>query len=88
MSYDPWKVLSHPHLAEKAMTMVEFQNKLTFVVNSQATKQQVVEAVEKGFNVTVEKINIVRTMKGDKKAYVTLSPKDSAIDIATRLGMV
>ncbi|MBL7160367.1 MAG: 50S ribosomal protein L23 [Candidatus Aenigmarchaeota archaeon] len=87
-AYDPWKTLLHPHLAEKAMTMVELQNKLTFIVNKKATKGEIAEAVEKGFHVEVQKVNVEVTMKGLKKAYVTLGPKHSAADIATRLGMI
>lgn len=87
-TYDPWKVLLYPHLAEKSMNMVEFQNKLTFVVDRHASKRQIAEAVEKGFDVHVQKVNVESTMKGRKKAYITLSKKSSAADIATRLGMI
>lgn len=87
-NYDPWKVLINAHLAEKSMGMVEFQNKLTFIVARNATKNEIAEAVEKGFQVKVKKVNVELTQKGLRKAYVTLSPKHSAADIATRLGMI
>jgi len=87
-TFDPWKTLLYPHLAEKSMNMVEFQNKLTFIVNKGATKGEIAEAVEKGFDVEVKSVNVEVTMKGRKKAYITLMPKHSAADIATRLGMI
>ncbi len=86
--YDPWKVLIYPHLAEKSINMVELENKLVFIVKKNATKSQIKEAVENGFNVKVLSVNVEITMKGQKKAYVKLPPEHSAADIATRLGMI
>ena len=86
--FNPWTVLQYAHLAEKSMNMVEVQNLLTFIVDRKSTKHDIKEAVEKGFNVKVEKVNVEITRKGVKKAYIKLSPKDSAADIATRLGMI
>ena len=86
--YDPWQVLHYPHLAEKSMNMVELENKLIFVVRRNAKKEQVKEAVEKGFGVKVLAVNIMITRKGHKKAYIKLAPGYSAADIATRLGMI
>lgn len=85
---DPWKVLMYPQLAEKSMNMVELENKLVFIVNKNAKKEQIKEAVEKQFNVRVIKINVEITRKGEKKAYVKLHPDDSAADIASRMGML
>lgn len=86
--YNPWNVLEHPHLAEKSMNMVEIENKLVFIVKKNATKKKIKEAVEKGFGVKVEKVNVEITRKGVKKAYVKLHPDYNAADIATRLGMI
>jgi len=87
-AYDPWRVLSHPHLAEKSMGLVEAENKLVFVVKGSANKEKIKEAVERGFNVKVESVNVMRTRKGVKKAYVRLEPEYNASDIATRMGML
>ncbi|UCD07937.1 MAG: 50S ribosomal protein L23 [Candidatus Aenigmatarchaeota archaeon] len=85
---DPWKVLMYPQLAEKSMNMVEIENKLVFIVNKNAKKEQIKEAIEKQFNVRVIKVNVEVTRKGEKKAYVKLHPDDSAADIASRMGML
>lgn len=87
-TYDPWKVLKYPHLAEKSMNMIEFENKLVFIVDFKAKKNEVKEAVEKGFDVKVEDVNIEITRKGLKKAYVKLSSESIASDIASRLGIL
>lgn len=86
--YNPWKILTYPHLAEKSMNMVELENKLIFIVKKQAKKQEIKEAVEKGFAVKVTAVSVEITRKGQKKAYVKLSPEYSAADIASRLGMI
>lgn len=86
--YNPWKVLRFPHLAEKSMNMVEMENKLIFIVDRNATKAQIKEAVEKGFNVKVQKVNMEITTTGQKKAYVRLTSNYMASDIASRLGML
>jgi large subunit ribosomal protein L23 len=85
---DPWKVIVYPHLAEKSMNMVEFENKLTFIVRKSATKEDIKEAVEGLFGVKVVKVQTEVTPKGVKKAYAKLSPETPASEIAARLGMV
>ncbi len=86
--YDPWKVIKHVHMAEKSMNMVERENKLAFIVSMDAEKNDVKKAVERAFQVKVDSVNIENTQKGEKKAYVRLSPEFRAIDIATKLGMI
>ena len=85
---DPWKVLKYPQLAEKSINMVEIENKLVFIVNKKASKEQIKEAIEKQFNVRVIKVNVEVTRKGEKKAFIKLHPDDSAADIASRMGML
>ncbi|MFH0956274.1 MAG: 50S ribosomal protein L23 [Candidatus Aenigmatarchaeota archaeon] len=85
---DPWKVIVHPHLAEKSMNMVEFQNKLTFIVRREADKKEIKEAIENLFGVKVVRVRTVITSAGVKKAYATLSKETPAGEIASRLGMV
>ncbi|MBM3303949.1 MAG: 50S ribosomal protein L23 [Candidatus Aenigmarchaeota archaeon] len=86
--YDPWVVLTYPHLTEKSMNLVERNNVLVFIVNMKATKAQVKEAVEKGFGARVVSVKVEITRKNQKKAYVRLAEGVLASDIATRLGMI
>ncbi len=73
---------------EKALNLVERENTLTFIVDMKATKHTIKRAVEELFNVKVDKVRVVITPKGEKKAYVKLSPKYKASDVATRLGII
>jgi large subunit ribosomal protein L23 len=85
---EPFKKLLHPHMSEKYVSLIERENKIVFIVNRKATKNQVKEAVEKIFDVKVEKINTVIGFKGEKKAFIKLKPEFKAMDVATKLGMV
>jgi len=85
---DPWKILKHPYLTEKSITLVEKENKIVFVVERKATKQQIKEAFEKVFEVKIEKVNTEITLDGMKKAFIKLKPEFKAGDVAVKLGIV
>lgn len=87
-AFDPWAILKFPHLTEKSMNMIERDNKLVFIADRKASKLAIKEAVERGFNVKVSDVNVTITRKGEKKAYVLLTPESNAGEIATRLGMI
>jgi large subunit ribosomal protein L23 len=80
-------VIHYPLMTEKAMNVMDFDNKLQFVVDTDADKPTVREAVETQFDVTVENVNTQVTMDGQKKATVTLGPDDDAQEIASRIGV-
>jgi large subunit ribosomal protein L23 len=86
--FDPWKIIQYPLLTEKAINLVETQNKLVFIVNKKATKKQIAKAVEKIFNVKVKEVKTLIDRKGRKKAYVKIASEYNASEIATRLGML
>ena len=77
--------IEYPLLSEKAVGLIEKENKLVFIVNKNANKDEIKKAVESLYNVKVQKVNTVINIKGMKKAYVKLKPEFKAIDIATKL---
>lgn len=81
-------VLLYPLVTEKAVNMIEAENKVTFVVDDRAGKSEVKKAVEEAYGVKVIKINVVRDMKGRKKAIVKLDKKNKASELATKLGVL
>lgn len=85
---EPSKVLIRPHITEKTLNLMERNNVLTFIVDISATRKQIKEAVERLYGVNVTKVNTLITPRGEKKAYIKLSEEYSAIDIATRLGVI
>ncbi|ELY57561.1 50S ribosomal protein L23 [Natronolimnohabitans innermongolicus] len=80
-------IIEHPLVTEKAMNDMDFENKLQFVVNPDATKPEIRDVVEERFEVSVDDINTQVTMKGKKKAIVKLSEDDDAQEVASRIGV-
>jgi large subunit ribosomal protein L23 len=83
-----YKILIRPVQSEKALSLIDKQNTLTFIVDINATKHDIKRAVEYLFNVKVERVRTLITPKGEKKAYVKLAPEYKASDIATKLGLM
>jgi large subunit ribosomal protein L23 len=81
------KILNYPLATEKAVRLIEAENKITFVVDRRANKAEIKSAIEKEFNAKVVSINTI--IKGGKKiAYAKLSKDTPALDIATKLGLM
>ena len=85
---DPYTIIKNPVTTEKAVRLIESENKLLFVVERRATKKQIKDAVENLFKVKVVQVNTLFTPAGHKRAYVKLSPENPAMDIVTQLGMM
>lgn len=81
-------IIVRPVSTEKSFRLIERENKLIFIVDPKAGKNAVKEAVEKAFKVKVEKVNIIRSITGEKKAVVKLAKEYSAMDLASKLKIV
>ena len=88
MIMDPYKIVKHPISSEKAIRLMELENKLLFAVDRNSTKNEIKKAIEDLFKVRVLKVNTFISNKGQKKAYVKFSAETPAIDIATQLGLM
>ena len=81
-------VILYPLFTEKALMQMEKNNTIIFIVNVKANRKQIKDEVEKLFGVKVVKVNTLIDMRGRKKAYVKLAPEHSALELATRLGIL
>ncbi len=86
--FDPYRIIKYPLSTEKSIRQIEFDNKLTFVVDKKATKPEIEKAVEELFKVKVLKVNTQNSFKGQKRAYVKLSPEHLAPDVSADLGLI
>jgi large subunit ribosomal protein L23 len=84
----PDEIISYPLMTESASLMVEKDNKLIFAVNFKAGKADVKRAVEIMYEVKVDKVNLLITPQGVKKAFVKLKPEYRASDVAIKLGIL
>ncbi len=85
---DPRDVILYPVMTEVASRILEAENKLVFAVSLKASKPDIKRAVEELYEVQVQKVTVMRTAKGDKKAYVKLTPDFKAVDVAIKLGIL
>ena len=82
------EVISYPLMTESASLMVERDNKLIFIVNLKAGKNDIKRAVEELYEVKVSKVNLLITSQGEKKAFVKLTSEFKASDVAIKLGIL
>ncbi len=85
---DPLDVIQYPLISEDAVRLIELENKITFIVHIKAGKKEVQNAVVQLYEVEVEKVNTAITPTGRKKAFVKLTPKFKAADLAVKLGIL
>jgi large subunit ribosomal protein L23 len=80
-------IIEHPLVTEKAMDEMDFDNKLQFIVDIDATKASVAEEVEARYEVSVVDVNTQITPQATKKATVRLGDDDDAQEVASRIGV-
>jgi ribosomal protein uL23 len=80
--------IKYPLSTEKAVRLMQAENKLCFVVDKNASKDDIKKDFEKAYNVKVMKVNTHTAHSGLKRAYIKLAAETPAIDVATRLGLM
>lgn len=85
---DPYDVVLYPLMTEVASRMLETENKLVLIVSLKASKADIRWAVEELYDVVVERVNVLITPRGEKKAFVKLHPDYKAVDVAIKLGIL
>jgi large subunit ribosomal protein L23 len=79
------EIIINPIATEKAIKVIESENKIVFTVDRKASKSDVKRAVESLYNVKVKSVNTLLTPEGTKKAFVRLSEENSAAELSMRL---
>ena len=85
---DTYEVLKYPLSTEKAVRLMESENKLLFIVDRKSKKEEIRKAIENLFKVKVISVKTLTLPNGKKKAYIKLSKENPAIDVATQLGLM
>ncbi|MEM4280687.1 MAG: 50S ribosomal protein L23 [Candidatus Caldarchaeum sp.] len=84
---NPQDVIKRVVITQDAVSLIEKENKLVFIVDIKADKKTVKHAVEQLYEVKVDKVNTLITPRGEKKAFVRLEPEYKASDLAVKLGI-
>ena len=85
---NPYTIIKYPLMTEKAVRLMESENKLIFIVERKAKKTEIKKAIEEVFKVHIIKVNTMITSRGLKKAYIKLAKDTPALDVATQLGLI
>lgn len=81
-------MIKNPISTEKAIRMLNEENKLVFIVDRKAKKPEIKAELESLFNAKIVGVQTLIDRKGNKKAFVKFSPETPALDIATKLGLM
>jgi len=84
----PQEIVLYPMMTEDAVSSIEAENKLTFIVDLNSSKDEIRRAVEVLYEVKVASVNTAVTSDGRKKAFVKLRSEFKASDVAMRLGIL
>ncbi len=74
--------------SEKAVAAIEGENKLTFIVEPNATKAEIKRAVEKNYGHKVRRVTTMVTPLGRKKALVAFEKPGIALELASKLKVI
>ncbi|MFL2932884.1 MAG: 50S ribosomal protein L23 [Nitrososphaerales archaeon] len=80
-------IIIRPYVTENTFDRIEKENKLVFIVSDDATKNTIKQALSILYEVKVKAVNTTQTIQG-KKAFVTFGDDYSALDLATKLGVM
>jgi large subunit ribosomal protein L23 len=84
----PHDVIKYPMMTERSVNMIENENKLIFIVNREADKDDIAKAVKELYEVEAETVRTLITRQGEKKAFVKLKAGFSASEVAIKLGIL
>lgn len=82
------RIVIRAHSSEKASRLLDEENTITLIVEREANKHDIARYLESTYGVKVLEVRTMITSRGEKKAYVKLSPEHKARDLAVKMGMV
>ncbi len=81
------KIIIRPYITEKTFAMVEKEQRICFIVEDNAVKPKIAQAIKILYDEKVVRVNTAKTVYG-KKAFVKFETIDKARDLATKIGML
>ena len=81
------KVILRPHITEKTFALIEKDSRICFIVDADASKKAIKEAIKILYEEDILDVNTARTISG-KKAFVKFESVEKARDLATKIGML
>ncbi len=81
-------VLIHPLSTEKAISMIDRHNVITYIADFRATKTEIKKEFQTMFGVKVSNVRAVNMPDNRKKVYIKLAKGFKATDIAAKIKLV
>ena len=81
------KIILRPHITEKTFALIEKDRRICFIVDADANKKTIKEAIKILYEQDVLDVNTAKTISG-KKAFVKFESVEKARDLATKIGML
>ena len=81
------KIIIRPHITEKTFALIEKDNRICFIVDADASKKVIKDAITLLYEQNVLDVNTAKTISG-KKAFVKFESVEKARDLATKIGML
>ena len=81
-------VLKYPLATEKAISMIDRHNIITYIVDFRASKVEIKKEFESTFGVKVENVRSVNLPANAKKVYIKIAKGFKATDVAGKLKLV
>jgi len=80
-------ILIKPLMTEKSVKMIEIENKIVFIVDRRASRDEIKNEFEKTFDAKVKSVN-THIKKNLKIAFIKLKGENAAANVATKLGLM
>jgi large subunit ribosomal protein L23 len=81
------KIILRPYVTEKTFSLIEKDCRICFIVDKDASKETIKEAIKTLYEENAIDVNTARTISG-KKAFVKFETVEKARDLATKIGML
>ena len=81
------RIILRPHITEKTFALIEKDHRICFIVDPQASKSTIKEAIKILYEQNALDVNTAKTISG-KKAFVKFESVEKARDLATKIGML
>ena len=81
------KIIIRPHITEKTFALIEKDSRICFIVDADANKKTIKDAIKILYEQDVLDVNTAKTISG-KKAFVKFESVEKARDLATKIGML
>ena len=83
-----YSIIQYPISGESATKLMEEQNTIVFIVDLKSNKHQIKKAFKDRWGAKVRKVNTLIRPDGRKKAFITLTAENEAVELGSKVGMI